>query len=150
MGVNREIAIVTGAARGIGKATSLRFEKEGITVIETDILPDSGNKVVPENPQLESKDKPMIHDVSDEASWSELVESVFKKYGRIDILVNNAGIGTLPDFEEEDESGWNEMLSVNAKSIWPNGFCIDREHLIPTAFIFLFKIRKCPDSGVVD
>ena len=39
MGVNREIAIVTGAARGIGKATSLRFEKEGITVIETDILP---------------------------------------------------------------------------------------------------------------
>ena len=118
MGVNREIAIVTGAARGIGKATSLRFEKEGITVIETDILPDSGNKVVPENPQLESKDKPMIHDVSDEASWSELVESVFKKYGRIDILVNNAGIGTLPDFEEEDESGWDEMLSVNAKSIW--------------------------------
>ena len=97
MGVNREIAIVTGAARGIGKATSLRFEKEGITVIETDILPDSGNKVVPENPQLKSKDKPMIHDVSDEASWSELVKSVFKKYGRIDILVNNAGIGTLPD-----------------------------------------------------
>ena len=118
MGVNREIAIVTGAARGIGKATSLRFEKEGITVIETDILPDSGNKGVPENPQSESKDKPMIHDVSDEASWSELVESVFKKYGRIDILVNNAGIGTLPDFEEEDESGWDEMLSVNAKSIW--------------------------------
>ena len=118
MGVNREIAIVTGAARGIGKATSLRFEKEGITVIETDILPDSGNKGVPENPQSESKGKPMIHDVSDEASWSELVESVFKKYGRIDILVNNAGIGTLPDFEEEDESGWDEMLSVNAKSIW--------------------------------
>ena len=118
MGVNREIAIVTGAARGIGKATSLRFKKEGITVIETDILPDSENKGVPENPQLESKGKPMIHDVSDEASWSELVESVFKKYGRIDILVNNAGIGTLPDFEEEDESGWDEMLSVNAKSIW--------------------------------
>ena len=44
MGVNREIAIVTGAARGIGKATSLRFKKEGITVIETDILPDSENK----------------------------------------------------------------------------------------------------------
>ena len=48
MGVNREIAIVTGAARGIGKATSLRFKKEGITVIETDILPDSENKGVPE------------------------------------------------------------------------------------------------------
>lgn len=78
MGVNREIAIVTGAARGIGKATSLRFKKEGITVIETDILPDSDNKEVFENPQSEPKGKPMIHDVSDEASWSELVESVFK------------------------------------------------------------------------
>ena len=118
MGVNREIAIVTGAARGIGKATSLRFQKEGTTVIETDILPDSGNKGVSEKPQMEPKGETMIHDVSDEASWSELVESVFKKYGRIDILVNNAGIGTLPDFEEEDESGWDEMLSVNAKSIW--------------------------------
>ena len=117
-GFNREIAIVTGAARGIGKATSLKFKKEGFTVIETDILPDSENKGVSEKPQSEPKDKPMIHDVSDEASWSELVESVFKKYGRIDILVNNAGIGTLPDFEEEDESGWDEMLSVNAKSIW--------------------------------
>ena len=118
MGVNREIAIVTGAARGIGKATSLKFKKEGITVIETDILPDSENKGVPENPQSESKGKPMIHDVSDETSWSELVKSVSKNYGRIDILVNNAGIGTLPDFEEEDESGCDEMLSVNAKSIW--------------------------------
>ena len=36
----------------------------------------------------------------------------------MDILVNNAGIGTLPDIEEEDESGWQEMLDVNAKSIW--------------------------------
>ncbi len=117
-GDERKIAIITGAARGIGKATSLRLKKEGITVIETDILPDLENKEVSENPQSEPKGKPMIHDVSDEASWSQLVESVHKKYGRIDILVNNAGIGTLPDFEEEDESGWDEMLSVNAKSIW--------------------------------
>ena len=44
MGVEYKIAIVTGAARGIGKATSLRFKNEGITVIETDILPNSENK----------------------------------------------------------------------------------------------------------
>ena len=79
MGINQEIAIVTGAARGIGKATSLRFKKEGITVIETDILPDSENKGVSEKPQMEPKGETMIHDVSDEASWSELVESVRKR-----------------------------------------------------------------------
>ena len=77
---NRKIAIVTGAARGIGKATSLRFKKEGFTVIETDILPDSENKGVSEKPQMEPKGETMIHDVSDEASWSELIESVFKKF----------------------------------------------------------------------
>ena len=118
MGSNRKIAIVTGAARGIGKATSFKLKKEGITVIGTDILLDSESKEVSENLQSELNSKPMIHDVSDEASWSKLVEAVFKKYGRIDILVNNAGIGTLPDFEEEDENGWEEMISVNAKSIW--------------------------------
>ena len=118
MGVERKIAIVTGAARGIGKATSLRFKNEGITVIETDILPDSENKEILEKPKSELKGNSVVHDVADEASWSELVENALEEYGKIDILVNNAGIGTLPDFEEEDEIGWEEMLSVNAKSIW--------------------------------
>ena len=40
------------------------------------------------------------------------------RHEALDILVNNAGIGTLPDIEEEDESGWEKMLSVNSKSIW--------------------------------
>ena len=81
MGSNRKIAIATGAARGIGKATSFKLKKEGITVIGTDILPDSESKEVSENLQSELNSKTMIHDVSDEASWSELVESVFIKYG---------------------------------------------------------------------
>ena len=118
MGVERKIAIVTGAARGIGKATSLRFKNEGITVIETDILPDSENKEILEKPKSELKGNSVVHDVADESSWSELVKNALEEYGKIDILVNNAGIGTLPDFEEEDEIGWEEMLSVNAKSIW--------------------------------
>ena len=118
MGVERKIAIVTGAARGIGKATSLRFKNEGITVIETDILPDSENKEILEKTKSELKGNSVVHDVADESSWSELVENALEEYGKIDILVNNAGIGTLPDFEEEDEIGWEKMLSVNAKSIW--------------------------------
>ena len=117
-GAERKIAIVTGAARGIGKATSLKFKNEGITVIETDILPDTEIKEISENSKSEIKSQSMVHDVANEASRMKLVESVLEKYGRIDILVNNAGIGTLPDFEEEDESGWEDMLSVNAKSIW--------------------------------
>ena len=50
-----------------------------------------------------------------EGSW---LVKYLKKFGKIDILVNNAGIGTLQDFEKEDERGWETMLSVNAKSIW--------------------------------
>ena len=59
-----------------------------------------------------------ITDIANEKGCRDIVETTTNNYGTIDILVNNAGIGTLPDFEEEDESGWGEMLSVNAKSIW--------------------------------
>ena len=116
--VESKIAIVTGAIRGIGKATSSRFKREGITVIETDILPDQDRNDTYEESQSDFKNQFLVHDVTEEKSWKEVVGQVLNRFGKIDILVNNAGIGTLPDFEEEDEKGWETMLSVNSKSIW--------------------------------
>ena len=51
--------------------------------------------------------------MADEPSWVKGVDVTLEKYWQIDILENNAGIGTLPDIEEEDESGWEKLLSVN-------------------------------------
>ena len=116
--VESKIAIVTGAIRGIGKATSSRFKREGITVIETDIHPDQDINNTYEESESDFKNQFLVHDVAEEKSWKEVVGQVLNRFGKIDILVNNAGIGTLPDFEEEDENGWEKMLSVNSKSIW--------------------------------
>ena len=111
MSKNLEVALVTGAARGIGKATVERFLQEGLRVVATDI--------VPEIEFWNSRDAmPLFHDVSKAESWASILRDVTSRFGRLDILVNNAGIGTLPDVEEEDDAGWMEMLDINAKSIW--------------------------------
>ena len=111
MSKNLEVALVTGAARGIGKATVERFLQEGLRVVATDI--------VPEIEFWNSRDAmPLFHDVSKAESWASILRDVKSRFGRLDILVNNAGIGTLPDVEEEDDAGWMEMLDINAKSIW--------------------------------
>ena len=108
---SQKVALVTGGARGIGKATIDRFVREGLKVVATDI---SSNNDLLNNAHVLAH----VHDVSSSDSWSSVLDVVSKEFGRLDILVNNAGIGTLPDVEEEDESGWQEMLDVNAKSIW--------------------------------
>ena len=107
----QQVALVTGAARGIGEATVERFVEEGINVVATDILPEirhlkKANVIF------------LTHDVSKAESWASILGDVKSQFGRLDILVNNAGIGTLPDVEEEEERGWMEMLDTNAKSIW--------------------------------
>ena len=108
---SQKVALVTGGARGIGKATVDRLVREGLKVVATAISP---NNDLLNNAHVLSH----AHAVSSSESWSSVLDVVSKKFGRLDILVNNAGIGTLPDIEEEDESGWQEMLDVNAKSIW--------------------------------
>ena len=106
-----KVALVTGAARGIGKSTVERFLQEGLKVVATDISPE--NEIL-DNANVVS----LSHDVSKAESWASILRDVKSRFGRLDILVNNAGIGTLPDVEEEDDAGWVEMLDINAKSVW--------------------------------
>ena len=106
-----KVALVTGAARGIGKSTVEKFLQEGLKVVATDILPE--NEIL-DNANVVS----LSHDVSKAESWASILRDIKSRFGRLDILVNNAGIGTLPDIEEEDDAGWVEMLDINAKSVW--------------------------------
>ena len=106
-----KVALVTGAARGIGKSTVERFLQEGLKVVATDISPE--NEILDKANVVS-----LSHDVSKAESWASILRDVKSRFGRLDILVNNAGIGTLPDVEEEDDAGWGEMLDINAKSVW--------------------------------
>ena len=74
--VRRRVTIITGAARGIGKAAFSRLRTEGVTVIGTDLLPDPGNQ---EESASKNLDISLIHDVSDESSWMKAVDLTLEK-----------------------------------------------------------------------
>jgi 3(or 17)beta-hydroxysteroid dehydrogenase len=90
--VKGKVALVTGAASGLGKADALALAQEGASVILTDVNED-GQAVADEiAAQTGAKTAFMLQDVSDEARWTEVVSQIEKDFGGLNILVNNAGI----------------------------------------------------------
>lgn len=90
-----KVAIITGAASGMGESHSKLFAKEGAKVVATDINEELLNEVVKKiNDELGSESViGLKHDVSSEDEWDEVVSKTVEEYGKTDILVNNAGIG---------------------------------------------------------
>jgi NAD(P)-dependent dehydrogenase (short-subunit alcohol dehydrogenase family) len=112
------VAIVTGAARGIGAAAVRLLAEQGAVVIATDVLDDEGQVVADEAAQGGRTTAYRHLDVSDEAGWAEVVDQTMADHGRLDILVNNAGIGTMPDVESETVDGWDQLIGINQKGVW--------------------------------
>ena len=111
------VAIVTGGAKGIGRAISLRFAEEGCSVAIADILEDRAQETATE---ISGKGKEAIGikcDVTNSKQVSDMVAKVISKFGKIDILVNDAG--ALPShFPAEDlpEEEWDKIVNLNLKS----------------------------------
>ena len=109
-----KVSVITGAADGIGQATSVLFAREGASVVLADVNEEGLGKtlalVQKENGEGISKRT----DVSREADVKELIDLALKTYSQIDILCNNAGItGALADLEREDGEDWQKVYSVN-------------------------------------
>ncbi len=107
-----KVALVTGAARGIGLATAKRFLADGWRValldIEGDLLRDAVARLAKPNVTLE-----LNCDVSDSAAVSAAVNQVAKRFGRLDALVNNAGIAVFAPILDTSDADWSRILSVN-------------------------------------
>ncbi|HEX5326471.1 MAG TPA: SDR family NAD(P)-dependent oxidoreductase, partial [Acetobacteraceae bacterium] len=86
-----KVAIVTGAASGMGAATARRFAREGAKVVVADVLEDEGRQVVDSIRGAAGEAVFMRLDVTDEANWKAVVETTVAKYGKLDVAVNNAG-----------------------------------------------------------
>ena len=120
MRLTHRITLVTGAARGIGRATAELFHREGATVIVTDILDDEGRDV---QAGLGPNSEYLHLDVRHESDWQQAADHIRSVYGRLDVLVNNAGItGFLEapgpfDAEHADLSTWDEVHRVNATGV---------------------------------
>ena len=111
--ITGKVAIVTGGAVGIGRASALRLAAEGAMVVITDIDARSGAETVKLITDKGGKAKFVRHDVTDEAGWRSLVESVERDYGKIDVLMNNAGIYVIKPLVETTVEEWNRLMGIN-------------------------------------
>lgn len=107
-----KVALVTGAARGIGLATAKRFLTEGWRVALLDIAAELLDDATA---ALKSPEATLaLHcDVSDPAQVATAMESVARRFGRLDALVNNAGIAVFAPLLETSDADWNRVLAVN-------------------------------------
>ncbi len=110
-------AIVTGAARGIGKALALRFAAEGANVAFTDlVIDDNAKQTEDELLALGVKAKGYASNAADFAQTEEVVKKIKEDFGTIDILVNNAGITKDGLMMRMSEAQWDAVIAVNLKS----------------------------------
>jgi len=108
-----KVAIVTGAARGIGKAIALALAREGADVVIADVDMEGARRVAQEIEGRGHKALAIQADVSQREAVKRLVSEVLSAFGKIDILVNNAGIIRRGTFLEHSPQEWDKVLSVN-------------------------------------
>ena len=109
--------MITGAARGIGKALALRFAQEGANIAFTDLVIDEGGKATEsEIAAYGVKVKAYASNAADFEQTQEVVKQVAEDFGRIDILVNNAGITKDGLMMRMTEAQWDAVINVNLKS----------------------------------
>lgn len=106
-----KIAIITGAAKGLGEADAWMFAREGATVILTDVDRKGGEALAAD---IGGKAEFHYHDVRHDAEWKALIDDVIARHGRLDILVNNAGVVTLGNIETQTEEDYRFIMAVSA------------------------------------
>jgi NAD(P)-dependent dehydrogenase (short-subunit alcohol dehydrogenase family) len=112
------VALVTGAASGIGKATAQRLVEEGAAVLVTDIQTDAGEITVKELTAAGGRAAFIRHDVTSEADWEAAVARAEAEFGGLDILVNNAGMGDLAPIEETSLADWERTVSIDQTGVF--------------------------------
>lgn len=103
-----KVVIITGGASGIGEGMVRRFCAEGARVILADVNAQAGKAI-----SEECGAHFVAHDVSSQASWQSLADTVRSDYGRLNALLNNAGIVSKQSIEEVDIDSWNRLLAIN-------------------------------------
>ena len=115
--LNGKVALITGAARGIGKAIALRYAAEGADVAFTDlVINEAAEQTIKELDAFGHKVKGYASNAADFAQTQEVVDQVMADFGHIDILVNNAGITKDGLMLRMSEAQWDAVINVNLKS----------------------------------
>jgi 3-oxoacyl-[acyl-carrier protein] reductase len=113
-----KVSIITGAARGIGEATALKFAREGALVVVCDIDQPGVDGVVRQIREAKGEAIGFVVDVTKPASIQAMVDAVMQKWGRIDVLVNNAGIVQDAQLLKMSEVQFDKVIDVNLKGTY--------------------------------
>ncbi len=130
-----KVAIITGAAKGLGEADARLFAAEGAHVVLTDVDVANGQRVAQE---IGPKARFLRQDVREEAGWIALIEDVLAKEGRLDVLVNNAGVVEAGTIESTSEADYRFVMAVSA-----DGTFFGCKHAIPA-------MRKTGGGSIVN
>jgi NAD(P)-dependent dehydrogenase (short-subunit alcohol dehydrogenase family) len=121
-----KVALVTGGASGIGRGCSLRLAEEGAVVVIGDIQDALGGEVVAEVVAAGGDAEYLHHDVTSEAAWQQVIQSIRDRHGRLDVLVNNAGIGIAGSILDMSLADWRRQMAINL-----DGVFLGIKHSIP-------------------
>ena len=118
MRLDGRVALVTGAASGIGRATAVRLAEEGAAVLVTDIQDDKGEQVAGGIRDKGGRAVYVHHDVTSEQDWEAAVDRAGREFGGLDILVNNAGVGDLATIEETTREAYDRTIAITQTSVF--------------------------------
>jgi 3(or 17)beta-hydroxysteroid dehydrogenase len=118
MRLDGKVAIVSGAASGMGAATARRLAKEGARVLIADMLEKEGRQVAADIARANGTAEFMRLDVTSEDDWKAVVAATVQKYGKLDILVNNAGISNSAVSDMLDTDAWDKLMAVSSHGVF--------------------------------
>lgn len=112
------VALVTGAASGIGKATAIRLAEEGAAVVVTDIQDEAGQGVAKEIATAGGRAVFVHHDVTSEQEWQSALDRARDDFGGLDVLVNNAGMGDIKVIEETTLEEYERTIAIDQTGVF--------------------------------
>lgn len=112
------VALVTGAASGIGKATAQRLVEEGAAVLVTDIQVDAGEGTAAGLREAGGRAAFFRHDVASQTDWEAACAKAVEEFGALDILVNNAGMGDIKPIEETSLAEWDRTVAIDQTGVF--------------------------------
>lgn len=117
--VDNKVALVTGAAQGLGAAISMLLAREGASVVLADINIDSADQQANRiNAEFTGHAMALQQDVTDADRWRSVLDETRNHFGGLHILVNNAGIGSIANIEKESFEQWREVHAVNVDGVF--------------------------------
>ena len=126
MRLEGKVALISGAARGMGAVEAKLFASEGAKVVVADVLEEEGKRVEAEIVEAGGEALFVKLDVTREEDWETAVESTVSRFGRLDILVNNAGVSSRSVDDPSSLENWERIMNINSTGVF-----LGTKHAVP-------------------